>query len=731
MKIFPIGTSRLHEPLGLISDYVNFPGFGYFHSPSQIKSLLMFLSGSIDLSAEQARFFFRRDQTNKNPFLSDVWDEGESRQKTFDAIKSKFQDSDILVIEVSSFKSFILDGLSVQGNPNYYHDIPYSDIWNKNYYEIYHPSLSALGSSDEENLNDFFLFLSGLADSLGKKIIMLGHLVDPSNPNSVRRNLNTKLDYYCQRSDNVSFLDTEPLVEKYGFRVLNNGNVDIHHLPWDALDELSSIVLESAKKKARSVASDSSSNLVFELKPSNLHKINEIKDIAPFLRLIINPNLVERIKSESKFEGFWAFSQVMDVLQERASQLPVSFFDCYTDRRILFNIAYIFPKIFPSTKFFSADFFRNLSFNDFTSLLTRGDYYKSLLELIESEPTKWREEYRKLLNLSFKITFESKDNREEELKMLSRVKNVLRDHTDPSTDINPKTIISQRLEGLQKLNFKRLNNDKICLLIAGQLRGYRKSLTSIVNSFTEPSNVDVFVSTWSDVGRGSISPERLSRFYDKEAFLYINKKYSGEEAVALTKELIQSVSDNVNGNEEIYFESAFEKFNSFKFNEFDDQKYPFNRMNNSEKMYFHNSFWIETLSPKYFEKYDRIIKIRPDIMLKEGVFFDKIDMLSDTVYVENYGGWIYRDWGFGIGDQIITGGASEVIQSINLHGEKRIETRFNKYLSQTPYGYSGHRNCGVAAWIHGFDCKVSEVRPLSICNLDSFTLTDVKDIEEK
>lgn len=35
----------------------------------------------------------------------------------------------------------------------------------------------------------------------------------------------------------MNFYDQAHLVDKYGFRVLDNGIMDIHHLPWIALKE--------------------------------------------------------------------------------------------------------------------------------------------------------------------------------------------------------------------------------------------------------------------------------------------------------------------------------------------------------------------------------------------------------------------------------------------------------------------------------------------------------------
>lgn len=248
MKIFPIGTSRLHEPLGLISDNVNFPGFGYFHSPSQVKDLLSILLSERQLSVEESRFFFRKDQTPSNKFQSSFWHEGLARDAALERAKLLFNESDVLIIEISSLKSFVVNGLAVQGNPNYYHNIPYKDIWNRNYYEDYHPDVRSHQIADEAEAHNLFTFLSDVCSGKGKKAVVLGHLVDPKQPNATRKTLNNFLQKLSEKFTDIQYFDTERFVDKFGFRVLENGAVDIHHLPWEGLEELSNSLLKFARE---------------------------------------------------------------------------------------------------------------------------------------------------------------------------------------------------------------------------------------------------------------------------------------------------------------------------------------------------------------------------------------------------------------------------------------------------------------------------------------------------
>jgi hypothetical protein len=227
-----------------------------------------------------------------------------------------------------------------------------------------------------------------------------------------------------------------------------------------------------------------------------------------------------------------------------------------------------------------------------------------------------------------------------------------------------------------------------------------------------------------------LSEERLSRFFDDEALLYLRGLFSGKEQVELCDSLLKKNIFNNGESIKDYFRTIFKDFNSVQFNSFDEDMFPFNKMPNSEKMYFHNSFWIETLGVEHFREYKSIVKLRPDLKLDDGVFFDQIDYKSKTIYVENYGGWIFRDWGFGIGDQIISGLADDVINVLLAHGEKKLSSRLLRHLNQTDYSYSGHRNCGYLAYMHGLDCDVSQVRPLEICNIKKFNVDDIQRVLE-
>lgn len=136
-------------------------------------------------------------------------------------------------------------GLCVNTNPNIDRQASYNEIWKLGYYNVYEPEMGVImsdESSDEQRQN-----LTSIMDLLTnhrKSAIFLGHLVYPTNPHPIRERNNTCLkkafDGALERQSggNFHWYDCGHLVSKYRFRILENCETDIHHLPCDALPQL-------------------------------------------------------------------------------------------------------------------------------------------------------------------------------------------------------------------------------------------------------------------------------------------------------------------------------------------------------------------------------------------------------------------------------------------------------------------------------------------------------------
>lgn len=97
-------------------------------------------------------------------------------------------------------------------------------------------------------------------------------------------------------------------------------------------------------------------------------------------------------------------------------------------------------------------------------------------------------------------------------------------------------------------------------------------------------------------------------------------------------------------------------------------------------------------------------------------------------YVENDGGWIFREWGFGIGDQIIVGNPALMTKILDVHGGDLLSTRLTRIISAFSSEYTGHTNCGIEAWLNGAECKKSNITHNGFSNPKLLSIFDTNEI---
>ncbi|AWL11221.1 hypothetical protein HMF8227_00725 [Saliniradius amylolyticus] len=226
-KIVAIGTSRIHWPLEYIKKYtridVDFLNVGYFQSAGQIYDLL-FRSEEISQSEVIRPRFFRRDATPENPFNDKVFHDSLFIKSVIEKISS----ADYLYIELSTLHEFQYEGIHIQGNPNYYRNVPFSKIWKDGYYNIYEPELNVVRYQQSKKfINDLVQSVSKVYDS---KLIFTSHIFS-SDASFGREVIHKSVKDSCDMFG-LTFIDKTPLVDSFGFRVSSSGERDIHHLSW-------------------------------------------------------------------------------------------------------------------------------------------------------------------------------------------------------------------------------------------------------------------------------------------------------------------------------------------------------------------------------------------------------------------------------------------------------------------------------------------------------------------
>ena len=126
------------------------------------------------------------------------------------------------------------------------------------------------------------------------------------------------------------------------------------------------------------------------------------------------------------------------------------------------------------------------------------------------------------------------------------------------------------------------------------------------------------------------------------------------------------------------------------------------------------------------------IKVRPDLYFPDQSNYFDAEVIANeaVVYCENKDGWIFREWGFGIGDQLIYGHINNMVRILGLHGEGRLSQKITKIISSQNLPYAGHVNCGLETWLTAAECHVSKVRPTKICSIKKLNISEAKKIFE-
>ena len=443
------------------------------------------------------------------------------------------------------------------------------------------------------------------------------------------------------------------------------------------------------------------------------------------LKALFEKNAIEKIKKETRGEGFGAHNRLCEKLDafflNDDSLAPHGF----SEKHIQYNIAYVLPSLF--LKHSPLLYLQEIDDNKFKILLTR----KPILYFLVSKLNKEKDPALSSKKI-FLILLANKALGEplpplEETRLLAGSEEILTKKTDENTELVTLAIKTRRISINRKNNNTVDSNNKIALFISGQLRGYEEALPSIAARIADLSMFDIYVSTWNEVGSTQITPERISRLFDSDAVDWIeanskidqlDKVQSSEFRKTNKKSLTEQLSS--------IFPGA-----SLKVNIKDDSEYPYNIMTNPEKMYFHNAYWVKTLGDDFFiNNYKKIIKVRPDLYFQEqeARFDDLINDTGQAIYSENNTGWIYREWGFGMGDQLIYGNTFDMLKIMSLHSEGSLSKKLTALTTYSNSKYQGHINCGFETWLTGKECHITKIKPTKICTANKFNLEETKEL---
>lgn len=247
-------------------------------------------------------------------------------------------------------------------------------------------------------------------------------------------------------------------------------------------------------------------------------------------------------------------------------------------------------------------------------------------------------------------------------------------------------------------NLKTSQNMRWALLISGQFRVSATIIKETIQKFID-YGIDVseiFVSTWDEMGGYSFSDgQKFKKYLSKELIGRCEKDPS-----LLTKimDREKSKQSSKSSNLMMDIQDSIKSFNipvRIKLN--DESLELYSKMSNPEKMYFNNNLWCRELGVDYFlSNFDGIIKIRPDIEVSSLSITEEADILAEE-------GWIFRYWGFGMGDQFLLGKTKKMLDLLGVHENKMICEITERIMGKNKYW--GHVNLGLVAWQNGHSVR--------------------------
>ena len=371
------------------------------------------------------------------------------------------------------------------------------------------------------------------------------------------------------------------------------------------------------------------------------------------------------------------------------------FFDDYSaskDINHTFNLFYFFPNYAVKYESGLLGSLMDMPWQKLVFLLNNKSICSSILEYVLRNPVK--DKYlQNYLFILWSINKNKLLNKEEEISLLEYI------ITNSQSNSIFKEFIDKRLKSLkvpkEDQNLTVGSLPRCAIIISGQFR-FNFEIEELLNTLFTNKKINVqgvFIASWNKTGGiDTLQEGKIYRYLDETV---VNLIKAGKLELEDVVNRIVSYSKPIDLNKLDVLNSIP---NKIKLN--NENEYPYNIMFNSEKMYFNNEYWLKTLGTNYFiDNFDFLLKIRPDVNLRN---IDLDSCVDDdfTIFAEE--GYIFRYWGFGMGDQIIFGHVTNMIKVMSVHSNDEI-CKMVSILYPSSNGYMGHVNLGIAAWLDNID----------------------------
>lgn len=394
--------------------------------------------------------------------------------------------------------------------------------------------------------------------------------------------------------------------------------------------------------------------------------------------------------------GEW--DRTAQLIEEYADKL--GFFDCFEfqkEKYQIFNFYYFFPKKAMLSIDVLLDELIKLNIHSFKVVISIETITCEIIKKIKNNLTllnvfeQFQDKILYILLAARKFNTIDIKSELEIIKYLQDNKIVKEKSVSDLLKVRASSLLKETIGLQDNILASKL---RCAVIVSGQFREPLRNIDALISKISECGLInikEVFISSWKEVGGYNLAPEKFTRHLSSEV---LEKIKMGEVSIEKIISMVEQRNSDLSTNNICTLGIPIRVLLN------DEKTYPYNKMSNVEKMYFNNSLWIETLGKDYFkENFDIIIKVRPDIEIQQ---FEIHNSFNNTVYAEE--GWIFRRWGFGMGDQILIGTTNSMCELLTCHNKEDIYNVV-KFLYNAQEKYRGHVNLGIMAWSLGFDVE--------------------------
>jgi hypothetical protein len=268
---------------------------------------------------------------------------------------------------------------------------------------------------------------------------------------------------------------------------------------------------------------------------------------------------------------------------------------------------------------------------------------------------------------------------------------------------------------------------RVAVSVSGQLRGFQKAAATWHKLFTPEVETDVYVHTWSAIGRSSAEPFRTMLPFDAPAFCEAWRRLGSRDGAEAMHERYPSLFRALNHSERISPDELAKFYGTTPDRVVieDDQAEPFRGYSNPQKMHYKICAAFD-LAQMESGRYDLHVRIRPDLGFRFAAF-----SWRDLMSVCQSRPILFCERGFGvhygnpmIGDQFAIG-SPDAMRSY-AHAWTTYLQMAQLRPAQCPPEFHGHITLAQVLWFNNIDALRAPIGFGGLVEAEKLSAAEIK-----